>query len=46
MKTENNQKINQQYISNLFNSLGTAFISAEHNKDMTDSQRRFIEDLD
>jgi hypothetical protein len=38
--------MNQQYITNLFNSLGTAFLSAEHNKDMTESQKRFIEDLD
>lgn len=37
MNIENNKKKNQQYITNLFNSLGTAFHSAEHNRDMTDS---------
>lgn len=30
----------------MFNSLGTAFVSADHNKDFTNSQKWFIEDLE
>jgi hypothetical protein len=32
-------------LQQLFNSLGTAFASADHNKEFTNSQKRFIEDL-